>query len=298
MRAVDPALQAALDGGVTTLCRCWALTRTDGVSLGFTDHDGDLSFEGITFRAESGLTAFAMERSSGMSVDNGQAMGALSSVGLREGDLLAGVYDGATVVHWLVDWTDPARRLVEFRGTLGEIRRSGGAFEAELRGIAEGLNQPQGRALVRSCERALGDAACGVDVSDPAYAGPAEVVQAAGRREVFLSGLDGFEPGWFRHGQLVWTSGANFGQVGRVKGDAVEGGLRRIELWLEMPYPVSAGDAVRAVAGCDKRVETCRAKFDNVLNFRGFPHVPGDDWVTAYPAKGGNHSGLSLLKAR
>jgi uncharacterized phage protein (TIGR02218 family) len=48
------------------------------------------------------------------------------------------------------------------------------------------------------------------------------------------------------------------------------------------------------VAGCDKRAETCRAKFGNFLNFRGFPHIPGEDWVTAYPKDGVIHDGTSL----
>ena len=39
MRAIDPELQARLDGGATTLCRCWRVRRRDGVELGFTDHD-------------------------------------------------------------------------------------------------------------------------------------------------------------------------------------------------------------------------------------------------------------------
>jgi len=50
----------------------------------------------------------------------------------------------------------------------------------------------------------------------------------------------------------------------------------------------------RVVAGCDKTAETCRAKFSNFLNFRGFPHIPGDDWVTAYPKNGAVHDGSSL----
>ncbi len=42
MRAVPAALQSKLDSGVTTLCRCWIVTRRDGVVQGFTDHDEDV----------------------------------------------------------------------------------------------------------------------------------------------------------------------------------------------------------------------------------------------------------------
>jgi uncharacterized phage protein (TIGR02218 family) len=56
---------------------------------------------------------------------------------------------------------------------------------------------------------------------------------------------------------------------------------------------VAPGTRVRIEAGCDKQAATCRAKFGNFANYRGFPHVPGDDWPLAYPAAGGAHDGSS-----
>ena len=86
-------LQAHLETGATTLARAWAISRSDGVVLGFTDHDRDLEFDGIRFRANSGLTARALQQSSGLAVDNTEALGALSDAALREADLMAGRYD-------------------------------------------------------------------------------------------------------------------------------------------------------------------------------------------------------------
>jgi uncharacterized phage protein (TIGR02218 family) len=49
--------------------------------------------------------------------------------------------------------------------------------------------------------------------------------------------------------------------------------------------------------GCDKSHETCRARFDNVLNFRGFPHMPGNDFVVRVPQQGEpGHDGGSLFR--
>ena len=295
MRAIDPELQARLDSGVTTLCRCWAIVRRDGVVQGFTDHDKDLSFDGVLFKAETGMTAEAVERTTGLSVDNGEAVGALSSFGLRDEDLAAGLYDGAAVSHWIVDWSKPDLRVLEFRGTLGEIRRAGGAFEVELRGLAEPLNHPVGRAIIKTCDRELGDGQCGIDLTDPAYAADATVEVSDGQRRLRLRGLSGFAAGWFTEGDVVWQTGANAGRRAQIRLDTTEGAWRRLDFWEDMPWPIAAGDAVRVVAGCDKRVATCRDKFANILNFRGFPHVPGEDWVTAYPQSGGQHNGGSLL---
>lgn len=293
MREIDPALQAKLDSGATTLCRCWRINRRDGISAGFTDHDRDLAFDGLVFAAGTGLDAAALESSTGLSVDNSQAIGALSAAGLTEADIHAGRYDGAEVYHWLVDWTEPSLRVLLFRGSLGEIRRGANAFEAELRGLSEQLNRTVGRTYMGSCDRVLGDGKCGFDLSAPGYTVAATVATVTDRRRFTVGGLSGIAENWFTHGQGLWTSGANAGVASDVKFDLLPGLDRSVELWVETPADIVSGDQVTLVAGCDKTPETCKGKFLNFLNFRGFPHIPGEDWAHAYPAQGGDHDGTS-----
>jgi uncharacterized phage protein (TIGR02218 family) len=295
MRAIPPELQGRLDGGATRICRCWLVRRRDGEMMGFTDHDRDLAFDGVTFRAGSGLDAGALQSATGLSVDNAQAVGALSDAGVREEDVRAGRYDRAEIWQWLVDWERPDLRVLLFRGSFGEIRRADGGFEVELRGLAEALNATVGRSLLKTCDRALGDAKCGVDVNQEGYAGEGVVAAGSAGSLLAVDGLDEFEDGWFTHGRLTWLSGGNVDETGAVKADKVGApGLRRVALWQAPGRAAVPGDRFRIVAGCDKRAETCRAKFDNFLNFRGFPHIPGDDWVTAYPKEGAIHDGGSL----
>jgi uncharacterized phage protein (TIGR02218 family) len=122
--------QAHLDTGTTTLARCWAVLRRDGTTYGFTDHDCPLTFGGITFKADAGMTARAVMSATGLSVDNSEAMGALSDAAINEADIEAGRFDGAEVKASLVNWADVATRTSRFAGTIGELRRSGGAFHA------------------------------------------------------------------------------------------------------------------------------------------------------------------------
>ena len=269
--------QAHLDGGTTTLAYCWALTRRDGTVLGFTDHDRDIAFEGVTFRADTGLSARALQQTTGLAIDNSEAVGALSAAAVTEADIRAGRYDGAEVVAWVVNWADPAQRLRLFRGTLGEITRAAGAFTAELVGLSEALNRPQGRVYQAPCAAVLGDGDCGVDLSDPAYSGTGIVLADEAQKRLRISGLDGFAPGWFQRGRLVVETGEAAGLSGVIKADSVSEGLRNVELWQSLRAEIAPGDEVRLEAGCDKRPETCREKFSNMLNFRGFPSIPGDD---------------------
>lgn len=283
--------------GTTTLARAWAVQRADGVVLGFTDHDRDLEFDGIVFRAGSGLTARALQQTTGLAVDNSEALGALSDAALTEADLMAGRYDGADVLIWWVNWADVTERRLLFRGSLGEVARDGAAFRAELRGLTEPLGRPSGRIFQSPCSAVLGDAACRFDLSTPGYAVelPAEVV-TEGERFVFAD-LPGFDDRWFEKGRLEVVSGAAAGLAGAIKADrAGPGGRREVVLWQRLAAAVAPGDMLRLQAGCDKRPETCRLKFGNFLNFQGFPDIPGEDWLMAVPRQGGANDGGSLKR--
>jgi len=275
--------------GTTTVARTWALTRADGATLGFTDHDRDLAFEGVIFRAEAGLTARALEQVTGLAVDNSEAVGALRDAGLRESDIMAGRYDGANLTIWEVNWQDVAARRVLFRGTLGEITRTGAAFRAELRGLSEALGQQGGRVYHGACSAVLGDGACRFDTATPGFS--AELVLADRAEDVLIfEGLEAYAPGWFTHGRLSALSGAAQGLVALIRQDQ-GAASRRITLWDALRAPIAVGDRVRLEAGCDKQATICRSKFSNFMNFRGFPHIPGEDWLSAYPRAGQPNTG-------
>ncbi|PJE26971.1 phage conserved hypothetical protein BR0599 [Pseudooceanicola antarcticus] len=291
--AFNSELAAHLQSGATTTCHAWAITRTDGVVLGFTDHDRDLSFEGITFRADTGLSAAALQQGTGLSVDNSEAIGALSYAAIREEDIEAGRFDGAGVVAWLVNWASPEARQVVFRGSIGELTRAGGAFRAELRGLSEVLNQPMGRIYQKPCAAVLGGQGCGVDLAQPGYRAEVQATGIESLSQIHFPALAGFAAGWFSHGRIEVLDGPAEGLSVPIKQDRDLGEIRQIELWTPLPVDPGAGALFRLEAGCDKRFATCRAKFDNALNFQGFPDIPGEDWVMVHPSQSGAAGGGS-----
>ncbi|WP_460273371.1 DUF2163 domain-containing protein [Celeribacter sp. ULVN23_4] len=293
--AFSEELQTHLASGVTTLCRAWALVRKDGATFGFTDHDNDLSFEGVTFKADTGLTANALEQSTGLAVDNTEALGALSAAAVTEEDIRAGRFDGAHVRSWLVNWADVSQRALLFQGSFGEITRVAGGFRAELRGLTEALNQPQGRIYQSGCSAVLGGSGCQFNTLQAGYFTEVAVESVEKGKIFTFADLTGFDDRWFERGRLTVVSGAAEGLIGIVKSDRLSGDGRRIELWEELRAEIAVGDMLRIEAGCDKRAETCRLKFDNFLNFRGFPHIPGDDWLASYPVSSGKNDGGSLM---
>lgn len=295
MRTIPPALQSKLDSGITTLCRCTIVTRRDGVVLGFTDHDEDVVLGEVVCRAGTGLAGSEAISRLGLAVDGTEISGALADDSLTEADLSAGRFDAASVETHLVDWSEPALGVLISKGTLGEVRREGQAFAAEIRGLAETLSQESGRLYTASCSADLGDARCTVDLDGPAFRGEGTIAAVIGTSSLVASGLDAFDEGWFTAGKVSWTSGANAGLAVEVKRHRRDGDLVVLELWQAMPEPLTEGDTFVVTAGCDKRFSTRHTRFANAVNFRGFPHIPGNDFVVRYAVDGEpGHDGGSL----
>ncbi|MDK9698360.1 MAG: DUF2163 domain-containing protein [Siculibacillus sp.] len=291
MKTLPPALAEALASGVTTLATCWRIRRRDGAVLGFTDHDRTLTYDGVGHEAATGFSASEAVSRADLSVGTLEADGALTSDAITADDIEAGLYDGAAVEIDLVDWSDPSRRLRLREGTVGEITRLDGAFRAEIRSAAHALDAPRGRLFQHRCDADLGDARCGVGL----LAHPVTVVAATARRHVAVSGLDGFPEGRFDRGRLVFTSGACAGRSSEIKVHRVDAGTVEIELWRTMTADIALGDTATVTEGCDKRFETCRDRFANAAAFRGFPHIPGNDFLVASPAAGGPADGGALV---
>jgi uncharacterized phage protein (TIGR02218 family) len=248
--------------------------------FGATDHDRMITFDGVTHAPASGLKGATFESSSGLAPGRAAAEGALSAEFITEGDLGAGLWDGARVDVWRVDWQAPEHRVRIWSGRLSEVTRRGAAFAAELVSLKADLERPIGRVYARACDANVGDARCGVDLGDPAFRCEGVVAEAIESKLLLAEALDTFEHAWFGGGTLAWMSGANSGTAVRI----VRHAGSEIELGVAPRFAIETGDAFVVTAGCDKDFATCGAKFGNRDNFRGFPHMPGTDAVLAGPA--------------
>jgi uncharacterized phage protein (TIGR02218 family) len=289
MRVIPETLAAKLAGGVTTLAHVWLITRRDGEVLGFTDHDNALTFDGHLCEPATGLVAGAVEKALGLSVDTASLSGALSSEKISAEDIAKGLWDGARVALYKIDWADPTASVFLFSGKLGEVKRGAHAFVAELRGPQAALNIPVGRVFARFCDADFGDARCGADADDPAFRASCNVSAIVDTRSFRTGDLSAFADGWFTRGRLIWASGGE----GEVAVHRREGADAFIELLDSAGPALTLGAAFEIVAGCDKRFETCRIKFANALNFRGFPYMPGNDAMQAGPQAGAALDGAS-----
>lgn len=276
MKQITTDLATHIAGEVTTLATCWKLTRRDSTILGFTDHDCDIVFDTLTYKAATGFSPSAVANSASLQVDNLDVEGMLASESITESDILAGVYDFAEIEIFQINYADTTQGILKMRkGWLGEVSLTRQHFVAEVRGLTQLLSQDIGEYFSPSCRAALGDTRCKIDMAAHTVTG---TVTSVVSRSSFIDGTRAEASALFTGGKITFTSGANNGLSMEVKEYIYRSGTGGILTFaLPMPYSIANGDAYSLQKGCDKTIATCHTRFANVVNFRGEPHVPGLD---------------------
>lgn len=294
MLTLNSELESHLQGDVTTHCFAWIIRRKDQQSFGFCDHDRPLLVNGVSCSPQSGFNSSEAISQLGLSLDSSEVEGALSHDILTAEDIERGLYDGARVETYLVNWKQPEQVVLLRHASIGKITRSGIKFVAELKSSAAQLDRVFGRRIKRGCDAVFADRRCGIDPADPRYYGEA-VVEAVNGQDMIVSGLSGFANHWFERGELRWLSGQNQGSTNRLISHVKAADATSLILQ-DMPvYNVEIGDHLSVLAGCDKSFAQCRERFANHENFRGFPHIPGNDAAYAYVSGQDNFDGGALV---
>jgi uncharacterized phage protein (TIGR02218 family) len=286
MRSVPSDLAAELASGVTTLCRCWRIVRRDSLSFGFTDHDRDLTFQDVTYVARTGLEASEAVATLGFAVGSSEISGALIADAIREADIQAGLWDNASVEVWLVDWRDPTRRMLFDAGQIGEITRKGHSFTAEIRSLAHHYDQDKGRRYNALCSAELGDAQCGVDLTASNRRVGTVISLVSDLATFAITTIGNFAPGSLTQGRAIFSSNLPDEASYPILSHTSLNGLDVISLWSPPTVALTPGMNVMLQVGCDKRFDTCRERFSNASNYRGFPHLPGNDFLFSYARQG------------
>ncbi len=302
MKSISTRLLAHLGQDTTTLAMLWKVARTDGVIMGFTDHDTPIRFTDsesttpVVYEPQSGGTSTATDTSSDMSTSNSELTSFLESDAITEGDIFAGRYDFAVIEVRLVNWADLTQgALLWKRATMGQVKMKNGLFQTELRGLEFYFSTMIGETYGPTCRADLGDSRCTIDLSLWIQSGSVNTVSGTYPKRTFVPNTALVMRGsgtpttpapsaWFNGGVLTLLTGANAGfniEVGAWDGTT-------ISTFEDLPYAVQSGDRFTIEPGCKKDVTTCFAKFNNVPNFRGEPQIPGMDAVLIYPNADGS----------
>lgn len=288
MRALPAGIQTALGFRLTSFVICWTITARNGTILRGTEHDRDIEIATGThaglYLAQFNISGSDVKSSSDLAVDNLEVAGATEQIfgaTFRVEDIESGILDGAAVIVFLVDWTNPnGGQVIPKAGYIGSISRdSDRRYRAEIRGLTQKLSQQIGQNYSENCNVVrFGDARCKFDVASITQS--CTIVSVENRKR-FTAEVTGSGPPLPtvlpRGGEVTWTSGGNAGFTREVKLMTLDSSSAFvIELYEESAADMLVGDLVTVVPGCDRLASTCRFVYDNLVNFRGHGiFIPG-----------------------
>jgi hypothetical protein len=353
MKNIAARDQEHLDTGNLTTATLWKLTRRDSQVFGFTDHDQDIVFGGLTYDASTSYNRTATADQAGFAPANMVIESIMDSSLITEDDILAGLWDYCQVEMRTVNWKDRQTRYITAitkanpgvvtsplhglvtgdtvtitevvgmtnvngntytatvltdntfsigvnttgystylnsgvakipetswnyrKGRIGQVNTSGQMFSSELMGLTKKLEKPLVRPYLPGCAAIFGDSECSLSLVAYTITGTIESVDSSGLVITDTANITA-AINIYAYGLLTMTSGDSSGYSMEVKSSTVG----TATLQQRMPFGVAAGDTFTLIQGCDKTLATCKDTYNNVVNFRGFPHMPGQDKVTQY----------------
>lgn len=280
MKTITPQLQAEIEDG--RLAYIIKITLSNGTSHGYTNHDRPLTVDSFTYQPGAGLTRIVLNAKGTSEVSN-QDIESAWTVDINEEAALNGVYDDALVVFSWVSWAHPEYGALEiFRGNIAMLSWTDAGFRAEIHNAVRRLQNPIGSLVTPYCRHKLGDTndsnkstpgGCNVNLTSYTFTGTVSTILTNKRKFIFTGPASSQSDTYFSTGVLTFTNGLNNGLVVDVKQHTVDSYGSQFEFYVPTIFDIQVGDTFSVIAGCDKSVDACKTKFNNVVNFGGFPHL-------------------------
>ena len=287
-RTLHASLQSKLTAGSSQLCHLVTITRADATVFRYTDLDTDITVSGDVYTASDSFAVSAITSSSNGGIQSTNCKIFFAAGGFTELDVVKGLYDNADVEFAAVDHAHPEwGKVILLTGKMSAIDgtdKGTGVFE--MNGLLAIGDMKIGELYSSECRANLGDARCGIDTGLFNATGYVNFVDVPAnfRNSIFWVNLVALDRVYDR-GVITFTSGANNGISMEIQAQfhahEIDFGPNSQDIFTSMPFPndIEVGDTFTVIAGCDKRPITCRTTFDNIVNFRGEPFVPGSDYI-------------------
>jgi len=275
-RTISANLKTHYASQVRTLAKCWYILRTDTTELFFTDHDKALTISGDIYKSLNSGSTTAIEAKDNLAVDTFDIEAVLNSGDIEADDIKAGRYDHALVWIFEINYESLGDGAVTLAyGHVGEVELHDNYAKCEFRSLAQKLKQNIGRTYMPTCDAQFGDSRCGVTIGSYQASGTVATVTD---RHIFTA-VGGADDD-YDQGHILWTSGDNNGlEMELIRWSDDDTAV----LVIPMPFNIQVGNTFTATEGCNKTLTACRDTYDNVINFRGYPHLPGLKVMMEYP---------------
>lgn len=253
-------------------CRMLLFILNDGTKIGITDHNKDIAFSlpeapgAVTYRADTGFRISDVEQSINLDPGNYEVTGPIGDLlVVTRPQLLGGRWRNATAYLFEVNWKSPTAAIDLMFGEITNRSADGDEFKFEIMDQRHRLNQTLGRTITNQCRRKK-DSCC-VNIAPETITTVATVTDALTIEvAAVITSVD------FVGGRIWFTTGPLAGND-PVEIFAVSGSV--LTLYEPLPALPDVGDDCTIKEGCDGTIAMCRDRFNNAINFDGFPAVRG-----------------------
>lgn len=277
MKNIPLELKKHLKSEVLTLANCLRIECTNGQILGLTDHDQDLYIDGLLYKAQPGFIVSAIHSQLGLG-DNLE-IDLIESALIKENDILSAVFEHACYTYFMINYASIEQGKIVYKsGYFGKIQLLEKHFIVELKSMSNLLNQTIGSVYTPYCKATLGDFQCGLKLQDYSVFGSVTSLRNEPSTHTYIvrDNTRIEEDGYFDGGNLTWISGPFQGVTITIKKYLKK--EQELTFFLPLPGKMNVSDEYKLTPGCSKSLKVCRDRFNNVINFRGEPFIPGTDY--------------------
>lgn len=274
MKNITNELKTNIGNTTTNLVRCWKFILKNNDIIGFTNSNKDFVYNNVNYNHFSSCDIDNLKSNLDIENDNFEISNFISSDLIKYDDVLSGKYDNAKIEIFIIDLSNlNDGRVVLLNGRISDIQLKNNVFIASVSGLKDELNKTLCDVYSPICRASFCDTKCKLNKNNYTFSG---IVSNIVDKYSFYTNNNTIlskSENYFQNGVIEFTSGLNINQKTEIKQSL--NGL--FILSTELPYTININDEFNVVTGCDKKFKTCCSKFNNAINFRGEPHLPGID---------------------
>lgn len=255
---------------LTTITTCWRITLSNGELISFTEHDKDITINGIEYKSDMLISSTAMESRSGLIPNNLDIELSLPLIDPCKTD--GSDYEEASVEVELIDFANTSNIPIQiFCGYITSTTITTSSLKATIQSYSDKLNNTIGEVYSPLCRADFCDFKC--KLSEDSFSFIYSITKIIDKITFFSEEAIAIENGLLNYGKIKIIEGVNLGMTFDIKEN-----INGIIIITTPPIQdFSVGSRYKVTMGCDKKFETCINRFNNAINFRGEPNIPGYD---------------------
>jgi uncharacterized phage protein (TIGR02218 family) len=248
--------------------KCFKIRLKNQQILTFTENSGDIVIDNLVYKSSSGVDFNNVEQFTDITENSIFVIGFIDNDNISVQDIIIGKFDNAEIEIFLVEKNNlNGEKIYLSKGYFGDIQLIDNKFHVRIEGVLSLLKKTITEIYSPVCRACFCDGRCGLNRENYTFIGSVDEINS--KTNFFSTALSNFEKNYFKYGIVSFV-----GDDANQRIEVLESSEGIIVMKNSPRLDINVGDSFEILAGCDKTIETCAAKFNNNVNFRGEADIP------------------------